>query len=94
MVCVSILCKIYFFLIYASIWKKNSKKVLRYCIYGFFLLSLWVFSDILIMGKSSKKDMGNDLLFMVYIIVVMLIIGVSSYLMNDIITNMFNITFE
>lgn len=53
-----------------------------------------MFSDILIMGKGNKKDMGDDLLFMVYIIVVMLIIGVSSYLMNDIITNMFNITFE
>lgn len=46
------------------------------------------------MGKHHKWNIGNDLLFMVYIIMVMLIIGISSYLMNDMITDIFNITFE
>lgn len=46
------------------------------------------------MARGNKNGLGNDIIFMVYIIVVMLIIGISSYLMNDIITDMFNITFE
>ena len=46
------------------------------------------------MAKGNRKNVGSDLIFMVYIIVVMLIVGISSYLLNDIITDAFNITFE
>lgn len=45
------------------------------------------------MGKKNP-NIGNDLLFMVCIVLAMLIILVGSYYMNEVISNTFNITFE